>query len=224
MPPFGFGMSMPNLRQVSAAAPAPPPAPVTLVQENWVGSGLVAGRTPSPTNSGGGTWQIVTAQALISYAFSRASVQLVGGEPLSGEEGVFRHSVALTNATISTTPSIDADAPVDVYIWARSNPGPDAEITSGYYARCENNNIRLFKRVSGSDTELGSSATPSDNVPTSLTVSGSTITVKMSGTAVITVTDSSITSSGYFGCRVAVTYGADSWVPNGVGAVTIQTA
>ena len=46
MPPFGFGMSIPNLRKVSAAAPAP----VTLVQENWVGSGSVSGRTRQATH------------------------------------------------------------------------------------------------------------------------------------------------------------------------------
>jgi hypothetical protein len=62
------------------------------------------------------------------------------------------------------------------------------------------------------------------NLPLSLTASGSTITVKRDGVSVISVTDTSITSAGYFGCGVNVTYGSDSWVFNSIGQVTIQTA
>jgi hypothetical protein len=213
---------MPNLRQAGAA----PFVPVVLVQENWVGSGNVGGKTPSPI-AGGGTWQIVTAQAVVVYGggVPRASVYLPDGEPITGEIGVFRHSVAFTNATISTTPYIDVDASSSVRIWARSSPAPNAEITNGYWLYIVPNNLSLSKRVSGVDTEIGyANNTNANNTLTSLTVSGSTITVKIAGTTVITVNDSTFASAGYFGCEVAMSYGTDSWVPNSVGPITIQTA
>ncbi len=218
MPPFGFGLSMPNLQRASAAAPAP----VTLVQENWVGSGLVAGRTPSPTNSGGGTWQVNTLSYPVNYnngsAFSNT-----GGNVGTG---TFRHSVALTDATISSTVQIGLYgvqyAAVDVY--ARSTPGPTGDITDGYFCRLTNS-VNLFKIVSGVSTEIAfSSAQNPTGQTTSFTISGSTLTVTIGGVQVIQITDTSVLTAGYWGYRVAFELSGEETFDSSVGPVTIQTA
>ena len=204
-------------------ASVPPFVPVTLVQENWEFDGFVQGKTPAPT-AGGGTWQIISDRALLTYSSGRARVYGPDADPVSGTDGVLRHSVALTNATITTTPDIDAEFQADIYLWARSTPGPTADITTGYFVRVTYFFVELVKRVSNVETQLGSAAVVAVNLPLSLTASGSTITVKVDGVSVISVTDTSITSAGYFGCGVSVTYGSDSWVFNSIGQVTIQTA
>lgn len=66
------------------------------------------------------------------------------------------------------------------------------------------NTVKLFKRVAGSFTQLGTTQTISftRGIPQTFAIaaSGTTITVKLNGTALITVTDSSL-SSGRCGPR-----------------------
>lgn len=205
-----------------------PFVPVTLVQEDWVsgGSGVVQNRTPSPI-SGSGTWQtdVSGSSAVVTfepfYAVASTLIQ---------STGLFRHSVTLTNASITAivTPSFGAaDAPVP--IWARSTPGPTTNPTSGYYVECSDplsgaTAIVLRKRVSGVETDLGSSSTNPTNQSVSFTVSDSTLTVKVNGTTVIQVTDSSITTAGYWGYGVAY-FGDESQDTFAtVGPILIQTA
>jgi len=217
---FGFGLSVPNLRKVGGAAPF---VPVTLVQENWASplTGSVSGRTPSPINSGGGTWQIVATEGVVVYEYGNA--RMLAGDPPAGV-GTFRHSVQLTNATISSTYSGEADAPSDILVWARSTPGPTGEITQGYYLVIGPTGVYLYKRFAGDDTLIVTALCSPYGAITSFTVSGTTLTVVVDEVQVIQTVDTSITSAGYFGCSVSTTYGADSYVYTYVGPITIQTA
>lgn len=216
MPPFGFGFSMPNVRKAAGAAPF---VPVTLVQENWPSGagGLVSGRTPSPI-SGGGTWQIVATEDPLFCEYAAARVNVEGGG------GTFRHSVALTDATIAATVTMDGDFPSAAQIWARSNPGPTSAITSGYFLYVAPSFVTLNKRVAGVDSQIGSATVEANDVVNSLTVSGSTITVIVNGVQVIQVTDTDVSAAGYFGCYAASAYGLDSYVYAYIGALTIKTA
>lgn len=220
MPPFGFGMSMPNLRKVSAAAPAPPPAPVTLVQENWVGAGLVAGRTPSPTNSGGGTWQINSSGPASSYAAGQAAVVGTDGN------STFRHSVALTDANMTTIAGPALSGPVGqaLFAYARSTPGPTADLTSYYQLYVPVGSVNLSKTVAGVETALASAAVDAQGLSLSFSVVGSTITVKVNGTQVIQVTDTAISTAGYWGYQTnAITDENEGLVKSNVGPITIAT-
>jgi len=210
---------MPNLRRVGGGAA--PFVPVTLVQDNWAGSSTVSGRTPSPTNTGGGTWQIVATEGGVECSFGQARVVL--GDP-PPEIGTFRHSVQLTNATVSSTYSGEADSPSDILVWARSTPGPTAAITQGYYLIVKSAAVSLYKRLAGNDTLIRTASCSPYNVVTSFTVSGTTLTVVVNGVQVIQEADTSISSAGYFGCSVTTTYGSDSYVYTYVGPITIQTA
>jgi hypothetical protein len=217
MPPFGFGLSMPNLRKVGGAAPF---VPVTLVQDNWVGSGTVSGRTPSPI-SGSGTWQLITTEGVVVCELGSAKV--FTEDPPAGV-GTFRHSVQLTNATVSSTYSGEAAHPSDILVWARSTPGPTGAITQGYYIDVRPTEVSLYKRVAGVNTLITTVACSPYNVVTSFTVSGTTLRVVVNGVQVIQTTDNAISSAGYFGCSVSTTYGSDSYVYTYVGPITIATA
>ena len=217
MPPFGFGMSIPNLRKVSAAAPAP----VTLVQENWVGSGSVSGRTPSPTNSGGGTWQIKSSGDASSYAAGQAAV--VGD---SGNS-TFRYSVALTDANMTTIagPALSGGIDQALIAYARSTPGPTAELTSYYQLYVPVGSVSLSKILSGVETSLASAAVDAQGLSLSFSVVGSTITVKVNGTQVIQVTDTAISTAGYWGYQTTVTTDEnEGTIRSNVGPITIATA
>lgn len=217
MPPFGFGMSMPNLRNVSAAAPAP----VTLVQENWVGSGSVSGRTPSPTNSGGGTWQINASGSTSSYAAGQAFVDGTDGN------STFRHSVALTDANMTTIagPALSGGIGQALIAYARSTPGPTADLTSYYQLYVPVGSVSLSKIVSGVETSLASAAVDAQGLSLSFSVVGSTITVKVNGAQVIQVTDTAISTAGYWGYQTNVlTDENEGTVRSNVGPITIATS
>jgi hypothetical protein len=204
----------------SYGASVPPFVPVTLVQDNWVGSGTLSGRTPSPI-SGDGTWQLIATEGAVECAsgFARAVVD----DP-PPEIGTFRHSVQLTNATVSSTYSGDTEYPSDILVWARSTPGPTAAITQGYYLIVRSGTVSLYKRLAGNDTPITTASCSPYDVVTSFTVSGTALRVVVNGVQVIQVTDTSISSAGYFGCSVTTTYGSDSYLYTYVGPITIQTA
>jgi hypothetical protein len=219
--PFGFGLSMPNLRKVGGAAA---PAPVTLVSDTWQGTGIVSGRTPSPT-AGGGTWEI-TANGNPVY-YSAGTVYTDAGF------GQFRHSVTYTDANISTTvyPTSSLAGDTNVVVYARTNNGPTGDITTGYYAIFKTTgvvsgaaSVSLRKLVANVETVISTSAVDPTNLATSFKVIGSTLTVIVGGTQVIQVTDTSIATAGYWGYSV-------DWKDNTVdasnsiiGAATIKTS
>jgi hypothetical protein len=138
--------------------------------------------------------------------------------------GTFRHSVQLTNATVSSTYSGDVDYPSDIFVWARSTPGPTDEITQGYYLVIGMTGVYLYKRFAGDDTLIVTALCSPFGVVTSFTVSGTTLRVVVNEVQVIQTVDTSIASAGYFGCSVSTTYGSDSYVYTYVGPITIQTA
>lgn len=206
---------------VSASTTAEAPfVPTTLVQENWAGSGPVGGKTPSPI-SGGGTWQVSTSGYPVNYGSGSASPDTAG----EVGAGTFRHSVTLTDATISTTVEIGSYGGIyaNVNAYARTTPGPTGEITDGYYVTFSNG-VNLFKIVSGVSTQIASSFVNPSSLPTSFTVSGSTLTVKINNVQVIQITDTSITTAGYWGYSVSNSTSGEEFFNSIVGPVTIQTA
>jgi len=221
MPPFGFGLSIANLRGGGAAGPF---VPVVLVQEDWVGSGNVNNRTPSPI-SGGGTWQVdIAGGANVTFDSSYARAEQY-------DSGLFRHSVTLTDASIiaEVIPSYTGGGNTFVAAWARSTPGGNATPTSGYSVLCYDvasgsTPITLRKLVSGVETVLGTSATDPTGQIVTFTVTGSSLTVKVGGTTVIQVTDASIATAGYWGYEVESTADEAGETVALVGPVTIQTA
>jgi len=221
MPPFGFGLSIANLRGGGAAGPF---VPVVLVQEDWVGSGNVNNRTPSPI-SGGGTWQVdIAGGSAISFDSSLARADQY-------DTGLFRHSVTLTDASIIAVviPSYTGGGNTLVAAWARSTPGGNNTPTSGYSVLCYDSAsgvtpITLRKLVSGVETILGTSATDPTNSTLTFTVAGSSLTVKVNGTTVIQVTDASIATAGYWGYELESTADCVGETVSYVGPITIQTA
>jgi hypothetical protein len=213
---------MPNLRKAGGAASF---VPVVLVQENWVGSGNVSGRTPSPI-SGGGTWQVDTAGgSTVSFASSVARADQFA-------YGLFRHSVTLTDATIvaNVYPQYAAEGVnPTVTIWARTTPGPSTYPTSGYSVLCNTPEsgftpLTLSKVISGVTTILATSEFDPASKSVSFTVSGSTLTVKVNGVNQLQVTDASITTAGYWGYQVDFTGTGEIDSFSEVGPITIQTA
>jgi hypothetical protein len=214
---FGFGFSLPNIRKVGAA----PFVPVTLVQENWVGSGLVAGRTPSPTNSGGGTWQVNSSSPASSYAAGEALTAVDDGS------STFRYSATLTDANMTTRaePRVDGGLNSPLTVYARSTPGPTADATSFYRLTVYTSIIFLSKKVAGVDTSITDVSLLTEGLPLSFSVSGSTITVKVNNIQVIQVTDTSIPGAGYWGYETtSISDETAGLVRSRVGPVTIQTA
>jgi len=213
MPPFGFGMSMPNLRRV-AAAPAPPPAPVTVVQENWVGSGAVSNKVPSPI-SGGGVW---VANNAMNYAASRARP--------NGQSNVSAfHSITYTNAKITGVayPGLTGSSNQPAFLYARGDINTSSP-SNCYFVSCNESpqEIVLLKRVAGSNTQLGVlSGETTSGVSVGLEVIGSAVKVYYNGTLGISVTDTSIASAGYWG--FGVTYGVigEDTGDSGMGPITI---
>jgi len=213
-----------SISKVSARTTTGAPfVPVTLVQENWIGLGPVAGRTPEPI-SGGGVWEIDLAASSINFEPNYAFA-------IDGY-GIFRHSVAFTDATITATvfPSNSSAGATPVYIWARSTPGASGSPTSGYYVILENPIsgstpvITLRKLISNVETIIGSSEVDPTGQLVSFTVSGSTLTVKVNGTTAIQVTDSSITAAGYWGYIIASLGNDEESSQSQVGPIIIQTA
>jgi len=194
--------------------------PVVLVQENWAGSGVVAGKVPLPT-AGGGTWQINTSGYPVAYGGGWASPDAAG----EVGSGTFRHSVTLTDATISSTVEIGSygGTIAAATVYARSTPGPTGDITDGYYVTFSTN-VVLGKIVSGEFTQIGYDGTNPTGSPTSFTVSGSTLTVKINNVQVIQITDASITTAGYWGYRLSATLSGEEVLNSSVGPITIQTA
>lgn len=211
-------MSMPNLRKVGGGAA--PFVPVTLVQENWVGAGLVAGKTPAPT-SGDGTWQENTSGLPLAYSGGSAFP-----DAASAGTGIFRHSVTLTDASIFSivTPGVVSGTNAAVTVFARSTPGPTGNITDAYLVVFTTGGVSLRKRVSDIETELATDATNPTDLSTLFTVSGSTLTVKVNNVQVIQVTDTSISTAGYWGYGLAFAESGEELLYAAVGPVTIQTA
>jgi len=65
---------------------------------------------------------------------------------------------------------------------------------TGYYVGWNNTNFKLYKKIAGTNTELGSYTAPVANDVVRIEASGTTITVKVNGATVGSVTDSSISS------------------------------
>jgi len=204
----------------------PPFVPVVLVQEDWAGVGYVINRTPEPI-SGSGTWQQNGNNAVKAYIDGSYDVRALGAQgPV-----VFRHSVTLTNANMTAvvTPIYSSAGNAPVIIWARSTPGPNNNLDTGYYVECNDplsglTPITLRKRVAGGDTELGTSSVDPQFQIVSFTLAGSTITVKVNGTTVIQVTDTQVSTAGYWGYEVSNFGNEDADSISRVGPILIQTA
>ncbi len=107
--------------------------------------------------------------------------------------------------------SADYTVQADVYrISGGGMGGPAARVdtstASAYAVQYTSGAWHLVKIFSGSTTSLGTSATPSvttgGTYTVALTCAGTTISVVVNGTQIISVTDSSITSAGYPGLNL----------------------
>lgn len=186
------------------------------VSESWFGNGLVHNKIPT---TGGGRWQITSSKNPVQYNAGRAYPDATDGYAL------FRHSFSLADATISTTvyPGSDAGYSIPVYVYARSTPGPTADITDGYYLYIVSGNIQLNKKVAGVDSNIVSTAVETTGLPLSFSVIGSVITVLLNNVQVIQVTDTSITASGYWGFEVgAVSDDSAGVITSQVGSITLE--
>ena len=186
------------------------------VSESWFGNGLVHNKIPT---TGGGRWQITSSKNAAGYNSGQVGPNVNSGSAL------FRHSFTLTDATISTTvyPGNQAGFAVGLKVFARSTPGPTADIAAGYYLVIAYNQISLNKKVAGVDSNIVSIAVDPTGLPLSFSVIGSVITVLLNNVQVIQVTDTSITNSGYWGYEVAATFDeVEGTVYSNVGPITLE--
>jgi len=186
------------------------------VSESWFGNGLVHNKIPT---TGGGRWQITSSKNLVQYNAGEVSVDDSNGY------GLFRHSFSLTDATISTTvyPTPVAQYNIPVYVYARSTPGPTADITDGYFLNIQYNQISLNKKVASVDSTIVSTTVDTTGLPLSFSLIGSTITVLLNNIQVIQVTDTSIASSGYWGFEVGIaTDETEGVIASRVGPITLE--
>jgi hypothetical protein len=217
MPPFGFGLSIANLRGGGAA----PFVPTVLVTENWAGSGLVNGKVPT---TGGGTW---AASASMSYSGGFAGP---GGQLFPTPTAY--HSATYTDARFIGFVRPGATGPNQnqpLYIYARGDVN-NAVPSNCYYIACNSqtnsstNGIVLYKRISGVDTTLGTLDIYVQDQTVGLEVSGSAIKVYYNGTVAISVTDTAITTAGYWGFGLTYGENGEDTGDSSIGAITIQTA
>lgn len=143
------------------------------------------------------------------------------------------HSNAAMNGGNWTIPSgafyNAATAPDDQYakvtlvtLTATTDEGPgpavrwSAAAQTGYFVQCNTTEIRLYKVVAGSFTQLGTNGPAAAlNDVIELDVQGASLTVKQNGSSIITATDSAI-ASGQFGIWIVSTaaasnVGLDDW-------------
>jgi len=190
--------------------------PILPVSESWVGNGLVGNKKPT---TGGGRWQITSSQNPAGYNAGQAGTTVVDGY------SSFRHSFTLTDATISTTvyPGSDSGYNIPIQVFARSTPGPTADITNGYYLYVQYFQISLNKRVAGVASTLSVVNVDTTGLPLSFSVIGSIITVLLNNVQVIQVTDTSITTSGYWGYEVgAASDEIAGVISSKVGPITLE--
>ena len=121
----------------------------------------------------------------------------------------FRHSYQLADGMIAADLSIPGSHNDGGYaILALRHSGATPGASSAYRIAFSNGGygtagtVSLYKLVSGSDTQLGSTYTigtlsSSATYRVSLELLGTALTVKLNGTSIITATDSAITASGY---------------------------
>jgi hypothetical protein len=108
--------------------------------------------------------------------------------------------------------------------YARSTPGPTADLTSYYQLYVSTTTVSLSKTISGVETSLASAAVNAQGLSLSFSVVGSTITVKVDGAQVIQVTDTSISTAGYWGYQTNTTSDeSEGTVTSNVGPITIAT-
>lgn len=211
---FGFGFSLPNIRKAGASF-----IPTTLVTESWAGSGLVNGKVPT---TGGGTWGV--SGGVLNYGTGTAY-------PFSNS-GTFRHSSTYQNASFNTTvyPSASPAGNTPVVIWARCNTVPTIDIVNGYYAKFidtgggDSASVRIGKMIAGAQTDLASIFISTSALPASFQVVGSTLLAKLNGVTVLSVTDTSITAAGTWGCQLNSADNGNDGSSASVGPVTIKTA
>lgn len=173
----------------------------------------------APSDGGGGyttngTWGIVSSRAYCVVSAAQSVAYL--------DASITDADVQVTLATMSA----------DVGLVARvvdSNNYFLSAVTSG-------TGFRLYKRVAGSFTQLGTtySGTPANGDVLKLTVNGTSLTVYVNGTSRITATDSSHASATKFGLRAhndsssrfddfSVTgLGGGTSVSPGAGSVTVS--
>ncbi|MCF1452309.1 GDSL-type esterase/lipase family protein [Agrobacterium vitis] len=155
------------------------------------------------TSDSGHTWTPITSasvQATIASnriynpADASGNVQRAVVTPPSANyyvEAVFYLASILTSDNVSISARCDSGG-ANTYYWAGWSQA------SGVW--------RLFKTVAGTATSLGTSAvtlTAGSSYTVRLTVNGSTISMAVNGTTLISVTDSSITTAGSPGIRMA---------------------
>jgi hypothetical protein len=206
-------MSMPNLRK--AGGGAAPFVPVTLVQENWAGSGVVDGRTPVPT-SGGGTWQVNPLGSGANYS--------AGSATPNGDFCQIWYSLTNTSLRFETVPypGTAGSSNVGVSINARSNSTTNP--TSVYQTTFNVGNVTLRKFVLGVDTILASVDTDPTGLPVVMQISGSVIKVFVNLVEIASVTDTSISGSGYWGFTIGRTSYGEDIADSTIGPITIKTA
>lgn len=150
------------------------------------------------------------AGAWVRHSASAAGIAVINGDRVANENSagtrIYYHS--------TVPPSADMDVSADFVCVTdddSSIPGLAARISAAestlYFARyVTNGNLwQLYRQVSGTGTQLGSSVsqalTPDSSYRTTLSVIGSRIRLIVDGVIIIQATDTNITAAGFAGLR-----------------------
>jgi len=107
-------------------------------------------------------------------------------------------------------------------LWVRTNGATGTNALIGYMFRQDvtSDNVKLYKRVTGTYTQLGSTVGNADSAGDVLRmeVSGSDLSCQVNGTPLIEVTDTAISSGKYVGIRATATGSdLDDWSGGDLG-------
>lgn len=165
----------------------------TFVNDSFTDSSGVTLSSHSPET--GGAWSVISGTSMKFTAANRIYTP--------GSTSIMRNAAAPATADYYVETVIDfisAVASETVGIAARMNSGG----TDFYWARWSGGNWQLWKTVSGSSTQLGSNsadAFTSGSRTLRLTVTGTTLVVRVDGVDIITQNDGAITAAGFAGIR-----------------------
>ena len=155
---------------------------------------------------------------LFTDDFNRADSDLSGAVwyDNEGDAKVFSNQVraASSGAALATPYLVDAPPSADYYTQIVVATNPSGGMGEGAIARgvvgaqtyymgiCANNNVYIYKRVTGTFTALASKALVSFPMTIKLTVSGTSLTLHINGVQELTASDSAISAAGFAGLYI----------------------
>lgn len=200
-----------------------------LVSETWAGTGNVNGKVPT---TGGGTWAVYSSAGNTMSYGNLGGYQGVSCSASFFGDAACLHSTQVQNARIKLANCLPAYSVSAVFqqtpvtIWARS----DTARSNAYKVQFTDGNgtslfqgIRVYKRVSGADTQLAEYAGVGVGSTIEVQLAGSSLRVLVSGSVVIDITDSTFSGAGYWGGEVNYFDDPDYGHDSHFGPITLET-